>query len=364
MTHPTASRPALARAFVALAFALTGCGDNTVSPPGGDAATAVDAPAVMDTPEALDAGTVAADAPTVATDVPPAMAEDVPEAPVVFGGCEGVAAGMVNGFTVDGVARSFILTLPAGATGAGGRWPVVFNWHGLGDNPANMNQLLAGQVDNPTMPFVLVTPASTGLGPTTNPLGLEWEQLRARNPNREARLFDAVLGCLDRRWGVDRDRVYTVGFSAGAILSDLLGVLRGDQIAAVATYSGGYFSNPANPATLGALRNFVGWPALPSTARYPQLLLHGGARDTFNLSIATARFDQFAANDLGYLQAAGHDVVLCAHNGGHTVPTGVLGARLVEFFAAHPRTTARSPWRAALPAGWPSYCTPQPAPGG
>ena len=40
------------------------------------------------------------------------------------------------------------------------------------------------------------------------------EQLRARNPNREARLFDAVLGCLDRRWGVDRDRVYTVGFRA------------------------------------------------------------------------------------------------------------------------------------------------------
>jgi predicted small secreted protein len=34
MTHLPASRPALARAFIVFAFALTGCGDNTVSPPG------------------------------------------------------------------------------------------------------------------------------------------------------------------------------------------------------------------------------------------------------------------------------------------------------------------------------------------
>ncbi len=356
MTHPQAPRIVLALSMLALA----GCGSSTATPPTADAGTTPDTPAVMDTPAAEDVVT-AVDAPVAVDAAPP---EDVPEAPVEVGGCDALAAGTATGFTVDGTERSFILTLPAGATGTGGSWPVVFNWHGLGDNPANMNQLLAGQVDNPTMPFILVTPASTGLGPTTNPLGLEWEQLRARNPNREARLFDAALTCLDRRWGVNRDRVYTVGFSAGAIMSDLLGVLRGDQLAAVVTYSGGYFSNPANPATLGALRNFVGWPALSPAARYPQLLLHGGARDTFNLTLATARFDQFAMNDLAYLNAAGHDVVLCAHGGGHTVPTGVLGGRLVEFFAAHPRTTPRTPWRTALPTGWPSYCQAHPAPGG
>jgi len=350
--HPT---PRVA--LVLSMLALVGCGDNTVSPSPVDAGVGSDAPATVDTPAVVDAP--AAEDTPVAVDTPPP--EDVPEPPVESEGCDGIAAGMASGFTVDGLARSFILTLPAGATATGGSWPVVFNWHGLGDSPANMNQLLAGQVDNPTMPFILVTPASTRLGPTTTPLGLDWEQLRARTPNREARLFDAVLSCLDRRWGVNRDRIYTVGFSAGAIMSDLLGVLRGEQLAAVVTYSGGYFSNPENPPTLGPLRGFVAWPALRPTARYPQLMLHGGTRDLFSLQVATAHFDQFAANDLGYLNNAGHDVLLCAHNGGHTLPQGVLGARLVEFFAAHPRTATRSPWRTAMPTGWPSYCQPHPA---
>lgn len=306
----------------------------------------------------VDAGSVAPeDVPAAAVDVP---ATDVVEPPVVSGPCDGFVSGTVTGFRVDDLDRSFILTLPTGATGTGGRWPVVFNWHGLGDSAPNMNQLFAGEVNNAAMPFILVTPVSTRLGPTTSPLGLDWENLRAMTPNREARLFDAVVRCLDERYGVDRDRLYTVGFSAGAIMSDLLGVLRGSQIAAVASYSGGYFSNPDNPATLGALRTYPQWPTLNSSARYAQLLMHGGDSDTFNLFVATARFNVFAANDLPYLTARQHEVVFCDHSRGHTVPPALLGARVVQFFAAHPRNVTTSPWAAALPTGWPSYCAYHP----
>jgi poly(3-hydroxybutyrate) depolymerase len=275
---------------------------------------------------------------------------------------------MVTGFMVDGTPRSFILTVPsiasssdriadAGAAPPRRRWPVVFNWHGFGDNAANMNQILASEVNNATMPFILVTPSSTGLSPITSPPGLDWDQIMVTIPNREAHLFDAALRCLDERYGVDRERVYTVGFSAGAILSNLLGTMRGDQIAAVAAFSGAYLNNPANTAMLGAVASLVSWPPFIHERRYPEMIVFGGAADRVSLAIVMARFEDFARADIPVLRARGHDVVVCPHGGAHVIPRALTGANLVRFFADHPRTARRSPWAIGLPMGYPSYCT-------
>ncbi len=351
-----ASRPIIhhvAGYGLALLF-IAGCGTDPASP-----ATTPDAATdtvIVDTSVAADNGPAdAATATDASTATDTAPAPDVTEPPVMASSCDDLHAGTVTNFMVDGTPRSFILTLPTGATAAGGSWPVVFNWHGLGDTATNFNGLMATQVNNATMPFILVTPESTHLGPTTMPVGLDWDQLNVMLPNREARLFDAVVGCLNTRFGVDRDRVYTMGFSAGAIMSDLLGVLRGDQLAAVVSYSGGYFANPENPMTLGSLASFVSWPDLTTRNAYPQLMLHGGMTDTFSLVIATARFNVFAANDSTWLRARGHDVILCDHSGGHRVPTAVMGRQVVEFFAAH-RRGAASTWGTGLPADYPAYC--------
>lgn len=341
------------RTCITLCAALSACGGTAASPADADAelAAPTDAPSATDAPAGSDV--VSAPDVVAAQDV---VIEDRAEPPVVASSCDALAAGTVQNFMVDGLARSFILTLPAGATGPGGSWPIVFSWHGAGDNAMNFNGFLSGQVNNPTMPFILVTPVSTRLNPTTQPSGLEWEQLTVRGPNRDARLFDAVIQCARERYGVNEDRVYTTGFSAGALMSNLLGVLRGDRIAAIAAFSGGYFANPANPPTLGAARGFVSWPSPNTLNRYPQLIAFGGERDFISLVIAQARFDQYAANDLPWLNAAGHDVVACDHGGGHTVPRALTGAMLVNFFSAHPRGTRRSPWGATPPEGLPSYC--------
>ena len=341
-------------ALAPIALALVGlaaCGSDPVPAAAPDAA-----PADAATPDAAEPDAAEPDAAATPDVAPtPDAAPDVPEPPIMSSSCDLLEAGTVTDFMVDGAPRSFLLTLPTGATAPGGRWPVVFSWHGFGDNAPSFNGAFSGAVNNATMPFILVTPVSTMLTPLTDPPGLDWDQLRVAGPNREARLFDAVLRCVDMRWGVDRDRVYTAGFSAGAILSDLLGVLRGDQLAAVASFSGGYFSNPANPMTLGIARSFIAWPPLPAAHRYPQLLAYGGARDMVSLGVATARFDVFAANDIPYLRAAGHDVVECNHEMAHTVPTA-MRAQVIPFFAAHPRGRTPSAWGAALPAGMPSYC--------
>jgi predicted peptidase len=156
--------------------------------------------------------------------------------------CDLLVEGTVSGFLVDGEERTFVLSLPQGAE-TDGPWPVVFNWHGFGDTASNMSFLLSGLVDEEPMPFVLVTPEDTGM-----PLGVgvDWDVLTVTEDNKEARLFDEVLVCLDAQYGVDWERIHSVGFSAGAIATDVIGLLRGDVVASIATFSGWYFSNPDN----------------------------------------------------------------------------------------------------------------------
>ena len=271
-------------------------------------------------------------------------------------GCEGLASGLNSGFIVDGLERSFYIDLPSGAAG-GGPWPVVFNWHGLGDTAANMRGLVSPLVDNREMPFIAITPEDSEF-PMMG-FSVDWEVF-AVDPttNRELRLFDELMVCVDAIWGVDEDRVYSTGFSLGSIVSDALGAARGDQIAAIATYSGGYLSNPTNVATLGMLAGNVDWPEPTHGNSYAQLILHGGVTDVFNAYVTQIRFNTFATNDAAYLNGMGHDIVICDHGRGHTAPVpGMLPAQIIEFFVDHPRGTTSSPYAEGLPADYADYCS-------
>jgi len=269
--------------------------------------------------------------------------------------CQALAAGTVTGFDVDGVARTFMLHLPGGAE-TGGPWPVVFNWHGFGDTAANMAWLLSNQVGNQTYPFILVTPEDTNIQP---PGGMDWDILTIAEPNKEVRLFDEVLKCIDQKYGVDWSGIHAVGFSAGSIMADLLGVLRGDMIASIATYSGVYFSNPPNVEALGMLAGFVSWPEMTTTNTYAQLLVHGSANDNYNMMVTTLQFDLSGKNDVAWLNGRGHDVIHCDHGLGHTIPSAFNdgGGKLLSFFERHKLGVTESPWVAGgLPAGYPDYC--------
>jgi len=150
-----------------------------------------------------------------------------------------------------------------------------------------------------------------------------------------------------------------MGFSLGGIMTDLLATVRGDVLASVATYSGGYFSNPANDEVLGIAASMVSWPEPTSANMYGQLLCHGDADDNFNLTVVTIQFDELGNNDVAFLNAEGHDVVHCVNDSsshgdlaGLPSPSG-----FVEFFAAHPLGTADSPWSDGLPDSGFGLCT-------
>lgn len=261
-----------------------------------------------------------------------------------------------NTLTVDGETRQIILNLPTGVDSEG-PWPVVFNWHGLGDSAANMSGLVASRVDGPAYRFIAVTPEDTNFQlevPLLGVVEMDWDVFAVDADNRELALFDAVVACLDERYGVDADRVHTMGFSLGGIMSDLVASSRSEVIASVATYSGGYWNNPNSE--LGLVNTVVDWPAYEGTATYPQLFLHGGETDTFSLGPAAIQFNDYALADSAWLAGRGHPVFICDHGGGHTAPPAAMGPdALLRFFADHPRGAA-SPYAGALPETWPDDC--------
>ena len=310
-------------------------GDDAAPDPGDDPAPVE----VVDDPGVDDPGDPGA-GDTAASD--PAGEE------VVSAQCAALKSGMNTGFMVDGLARSFILTLPKTIADKQG-WPIIFNWHGFGDTADNMASLFSGAVNDSEMPFILVTPEVDGQE------AFDWDMttVYASTPDKDVRLFDEVLACLDAQYGVDPDRVFSVGFSAGGLMTDLIGNMRGEKVASLVSYSGGYFSDKIN---LQGIAFNIQWPDPGPSSGYAQVILYGGAKDVYDAVVAQVPFNQFAINDTTFLNGLGHDVIRCNHDSGHTVPYGFQSKQVLEFFKKHTRGVVDSPFAAGLPADYPKYC--------
>lgn len=274
-------------------------------------------------------------------------------------GCVELVDGWNEGYPVGEEFYDLYLHLPEGAADSSdGDWAVVFNWHSLGTGASDFDSMISGIYDNDEMPFIGVTPDSNGH--VMMSVDMTWDVFQV-NPeaNGEIALFDSLLECFEARFGVDDDHIHSMGFSLGGILTDMLATTRGDVLASVATYSGGYFSNETNVGTLGMLSSMVSWPAPEHSNQYSQLLCHGGASDTFNLSVVTVHFDQFGANDVPYLNGLGHDVIHCVNETAsqHGDLSGLPSTmNFVDFFAAHPMGTVDSPWASGLPSSGFGLC--------
>jgi predicted esterase len=280
-------------------------------------------------------------------DVSPADDDDASASP----NCASLQEGFNENFMVDGTARSFILNLPQNVESSG-PWPIIFNWHGYGDTAQNMAGLLLSSVNSSVMPFILVTPDDVNMQPFA---GLDWDILLVDNDNIETRLFDEIMICLNERYDIDRNHIHSVGFSAGAIMCDVLGVLRGKMIASLLTFSGVYFSNPVNDNA------YTDWKVdLDTDNKFAQVIVHGGPEDLFNAVVVTINFDQAGANDTQYLNGKGHDVIECNHGLNHTVPPDMQAAAIIRFFKDHPLGAA-SPYSLGLPTEFPDYCSFSPA---
>lgn len=252
-----------------------------------------------------------------------------PPAPRPYDGGHGCPALVEGKNTIKsaGKDRSFLLYLPDEPAGA----PLLFLWHPAGGTAQYMaNAFGAAKIAKDHGVIVVVPDACCGL--------VEWRFRDTEDPTADLTLFDDLLACSDEQYDVDNERVYTGGFSAGALWSSYLLIHRSEFLAAAVVFSGGVdglfqWETPARPV--------------------PTLLAWGGETD---LLYGVFSFDQQTKALSKHMQESGSFIVECDHGGGHTVPFGATKWS-VPFALAH-RWGEPSPYATSgLDASFPDYCS-------
>lgn len=290
--------------------------------------------------------------------IPPPPAPPPP--PVV---CTPIIEGLSTVF-VDGVPRLFNVQFPADRS----HMALLFLWHGFLEIPTTF----AGEVvyDPPAgrwrpfnpnafpMPLMIVTPFDLKILP---PFGLDWDIVAG---GTDVRYFDAMMQCIHEQFSIEDTRIYSFGFSAGAVFSNLLAAIRPHFFAATISESGAWFNDPGQVREVLIQIIQWQWPAFNPADGGNILLTHGGPRD-FATIISLEAATQSA---LPFLYNAGRTVTECQHDFGHTRAPDLTEAMYYEWMWSH--------WRGGPPRGdlppsfpvWPdriigsTFCTFHPAP--
>jgi predicted esterase len=208
------------------------------------------------------------------------------------------------------------------------------------------------------MPLMIVTPFDKKIIP---PFGLDWDIVSG---DEDLLYFDAMMQCIHEQYAIDDARIYSFGFSAGAVFSNLLSAIRPHLFAATISESGAWFNDQAQWADVLVPIIQWRWPAFNPADGGNILLTHGGPNDFATvISLETAN-----EKALPFLYNAGRTVTECEHGFGHTLDPDLTEAMYYEWMWAH--------WRGGPPIGglppsfpvWPdrvigsTFCTFHPAP--
>jgi len=150
--------------------------------------------------------------------------------------------------TVDGEQREALVYSPT-LTIKGDKLPLVFAFHGHGGSMAEAEQKMHIQRAWPQaiviypqgLPRARPIESECGnIDPAGNKPGwqVEANQSAGNVGNKDLEFFDAMVDTIRQKYSVDDDRVYSTGFSNGALFSYLLWAERGNTLAAIAEVSG------------------------------------------------------------------------------------------------------------------------------
>lgn len=247
---------------------------------------------------------------------------------------------IVNGTSsvvVNGKTRTFDVTLPANLSS---KAALLFIWHGfLQDSAGFMNEVVydpqagAWKPFDPNafnMPLITIAPRDQNLIPVW---GLDWDIVSGQ---RDFPFFEAMLTCVEAQFPIDTTRVYSFGFSAGAVFTNLLAAAYPHLFAATISESGVWFNDRAEWSDIivpliGTTFMKWQWPALSPADGGAVLVTHGGAND-FATVISLENANEKA---LGYLYAGGRDVTECTHQFGHTLEPDLTQAMYYQFLWQH-----------------------------
>ena len=184
-----------------------------------------------------DAGSQEADGAEAlgADGIPAERAEAVAADFCADGFVEELVAGQNNCYEVADQTRNFFLALPEGMEE--GPKPLLVAFNGTGGNGEGFfgSAKLQDYVD---AGFIVVAPSSNGNG-TVFPV---WDGMHAVDdveyPNPDLDFVDSVVGCVQAHYGVDRNRMYVTGHSAGGIMANYVLQRRSDVYAGGVVASG------------------------------------------------------------------------------------------------------------------------------
>ncbi len=173
-----------------------------------------------------------------------------------------------------GKSRTYAINLPSTYDGVA-VYPVVFVFHGVGQDPFVVRNAFQFEKEHEAA-AIFVYPNALAL----------WDILTYETAaNVDVAFFDAMIADLERRYCVDKTRVFATGVSRGGYFANHLGCHRSNVIKAVASHAGG---GPLDPS--GTHFNGLGNVICPGR-RLPALVAVGEA-DAVALSDAelTRRF--------------------------------------------------------------------------
>lgn len=244
--------------------------------------------------------------------------------------CNPIAAGMVT-ITVNGAPRQFSVQMPANTS----QMAILFLWHGFMQNPTQFANEIVYDVPrgqwvpfDPNafpMPLMIVTPFDTKLIP---PAGLDWDIV---NGAKDFPFFEGMLGCIKQQFNIDETRIYSFGFSAGAVFTNLLSAQYPHLFAATISESGTWFNDQAEWSDVSIPIIQWQWPAFSAADGGNVLLTHGGGND-FATVISLESANKKA---LPYLYNNGRTVTECYHTFGHTLDPDLTQSMYYEWMWAH-----------------------------
>lgn len=284
-----------------------------------------------------------------------------PPAPAAYsaGTCPALGAGGQT-FLSGTDDRQITVTLPSNPDGAG----IMFLWHGFGDTDGNFSSAVGASSIANAHNVIVIAPAAS-LDPLESdklkpykdlaasfigPLPPTWSILDG--PEMDLTLFDDLLSCADEQYAVDPNRIYSMGFSQGALWTAVLIMNRSEQIAAALSWSGGL-------GTAGGIVEVVNMAYETPGRRIPVLAAAGGEVNDLwpNAQLALVNF-QTGTNTLAEgLLGDGHVVVQCDHGLGHTIPSDGLGWGLTFLFDHEWTEDGDSDYWGFDGTGFPDYCS-------
>jgi predicted esterase len=273
---------------------------------------------------------------------------------------------IINGtssLVVNGTTRQFEVQLPKDTSSS---MALLFLWHGWNQQAATFASQVVYDVPSGQwvpfdpnafpMPLLIVAPDDTGLfvvGVAGN-VGLDWD-IEPKSPPVDFPFFEAMLQCIEQQFSLDTTRIYSFGFSAGAVFTDLLSAQYPHLFAATISESGAWFNDQAEQQQV-LVNNAIpfikwAWPAFNPADKGNVLLTHGGQNDYATIiSLENANKEA-----LPFLYNNDRTVVECTHNFGHTLEPDLTQAMIYEYLWDH---QLGGPPLQGLPADFPTQANP------